>query len=170
MRVGTGPGGLFPLRLPPLRERPGDVGRLASAFVERIGRRLGRTFLPLTPDCLRRLESYSWPGNVRELENVIERAAVISRDARLNLDRALPEITTTTERVVAAPVAPVEQDDRVLRASEVEAIERDNVVRALTAAKGRVSGSGGAAELLGLLASTLASRMKALGIKRTHAM
>jgi PAS domain S-box-containing protein len=156
---------VFPLRLPPLRERPGDVARLAQAFVDRIGRRLGRTFAPLTQECVRRLEAYAWPGNVRELENVIERAAVISRDARLNLERALPELTP--ERGVAAVAAGASAaEQRVLRASEIEALERDNVLRALSAAKGRVSGAGGAAELLGLPASTLASRMKVLGIKR----
>jgi len=155
---------VFPLRLPPLRERPGDVERLAQAFVERIGRRLGRTFLPLSRECIRRLEAYAWPGNVRELENVIERAAVISRDARLNLDRALPDIAAEppTPAAASAPAG----EARVLRASEIEALERDNVQRALVAANGRVSGTGGAAELLGIPASTLASRMKALGLKR----
>jgi PAS domain S-box-containing protein len=158
---------VFPLRLPPLRERPEDIGRLASAFVERIGRRLGRSFLPLTPDCVRRLEAYAWPGNVRELENVIERAAVISRDARLNLDRALPELASESA-ARAAPSAPEPlADNRVLRAREIEALERDNVLRALAAAKGRVAGAGGAAELLDIPASTLASRMKSLGIKRS---
>ena len=86
---------VFPLRLPPLRERGDDVVRLASAFARRFATKMGRTIAPLTADYARRLKGYSWPGNVRELQNVIERAVITATDGQLNLDRALPEATTT---------------------------------------------------------------------------
>jgi transcriptional regulator with GAF, ATPase, and Fis domain len=152
---------VFPLRLPPLRERPEDIATLAQSFADRIGRRLGRHFAPLTPECVRQLCAYAWPGNVRELENVIERAALIARDGRLNLQRALPDLPPT-----AAPTPRAETADRILTARELEAYERDNLVRALEATSWRISGQTGAACLLGVAASTLSSRMKALGITR----
>jgi transcriptional regulator with GAF, ATPase, and Fis domain len=154
---------VFPLRLPPLRERVDDIPILAEAFAKRFGRRMGRKLSPLTPDCVRRLQACAWPGNVRELENVIERAVITAQNGRLNLERALP----------AHPVAPavpnVTADDaepRILNAAELEAIERINLERALAAANGKISGANGAAEILGLPASTVSSRMKALGIQR----
>jgi PAS domain S-box-containing protein len=155
---------VFPLRLPPLRERPEDVVRLAEAFAERIGRRLGRVFAPLTPECVRRLTAYPWPGNVRELENVIERAAVTALGGRLNLERALPELPSNP--APASQLRDVAGEDRVLSAAELLDLERRNIVRALDTASWRIAGEGGAAALLGMPASTLSSRMKALGIKR----
>jgi transcriptional regulator with GAF, ATPase, and Fis domain len=159
---------VFPLRLPPLRERPDDIVRLASEFAERIGRRLGKRLTPITPECAQRLRAYAWPGNVRELENVIERAAVIAQGNRLNLDRALPEATTSAGAHTTA-LDVDEAGERILSAAELIAIERGNLVRALEASDWRIAGEGGAASLLGLPASTLSSRMKALGIKRPRA-
>jgi transcriptional regulator with GAF, ATPase, and Fis domain len=154
---------VFPLRRPALRERPEDIPRLAEYFAERIGRRLGRRFAPLTPECARRLKAYPWPGNVRELENVIERAAVTAQSNRLNLERALPELP---ESPAAPPPPQARADNEVLTADTMLALERANIVRALEASQWRVAGDGGAAQLLGMPASTLSSRMKALGIKR----
>ena len=156
---------VFPLRLPPLRERPDDIAGLTEAFAERIGRRLGKRFAPLTPECIRKLRAYPWPGNVRELENVVERAAVTAHGGRLNIERALPDLPAAAEPAAVA-IAGAADPSRVLNAQELLALERENLERALTAAGGRVAGEGGAASLLGLPASTLTSRMKALGIKR----
>jgi len=152
---------VFPIRVPPLRERTEDIQPLAEAFVKRFATRLGRRFAPLTPECVRRLQAYGWPGNIRELENVIERAAITARDGRLNLERALPEISTGT-----LPPAPEEQRVRIRTVRELEALERANLMLALEASNWRVSGEHGAAQRLGMNPSTLASRIKALGIQR----
>jgi PAS domain S-box-containing protein len=146
---------VFPLRVPPLRERGEDVELLARAFAERFAARLGRALAPLTPEGLQKLRRYEWPGNVRELQNVIERAVITAREGRLNLERALPEAP-------AADPGP----SRVLTIAELEALERRSIEAALEGAGGKVSGPGGAAERLGVPASTLSSRMKALGIRR----
>ncbi len=89
---------VFPLQLPPLRERREDIGILASVFAQKFAQRMGRTLEPLSEDCLRRLQAYSWPGNVRELQNIIERAVITSRDGKLDLDRALPESVNYNRR------------------------------------------------------------------------
>lgn len=155
---------VFPIEVPPLRERSGDIGLLASTFAEKFARRMGRTFEPLTDECIRRLKAYSWPGNVRELQNVIERAVIVSRDRRLDLDRALPVQTRSLpiEDATAPPGAP----KPIIKAHELEQLERENLLAALESTAWRVSGRGGAAELLGMKPSTLSSRMKALGISR----
>ena len=122
-----------------------------------------RTIAPLTADSARLLTSYRWPGNVRELQNVIERAVITATDGRLNFDQALPE---------ASPVhmAPTEDSaplpGQIRTAKELEQLERTNILRALDAAKWKVSGEKGAAALLGMNASTLSSRMKALKIHK----
>jgi PAS domain S-box-containing protein len=146
---------VFPLRVPPLRERGDDVQVLAQAFTDRFSTRLGRALAPLTAEDLAKLRGYEWPGNVRELQNVIERAVITARDGRLNLGRALPE-----------PPAASPGSARILTASELETLERRSIEAALEQAGGKVAGPGGAAERLGVPASTLSSRMKALGIRR----
>ncbi|MCW5551290.1 MAG: sigma 54-interacting transcriptional regulator [Verrucomicrobiae bacterium] len=155
---------VFPIQLPPLRERADDIAILAEAFAKRFARRMGRKLAPLTPDCARRLQACAWPGNVRELENVIERAVITAQNGRLNLDRALPEAGTQAASNVSG-TSSIETHIRTVR--ELEELERENIRRALEAAKGRVAGDGGAASLLGMKPSTLNSRIKALGLKRT---
>ena len=154
---------VFPLQLPPLRERCDDIGILATIFAQKFAQRMGRTIEPLSDDCLRRLQAYSWPGNVRELQNVIERAVITSRDGRLNLDRALPE------SVDAPALGPATADDpvkRVRTAKELAELERQNILAALESAAWKIAGADGAAQLLGIKPTTLSSRMKALGIGR----
>jgi PAS domain S-box-containing protein len=149
---------VFPVRVPPLRDRGEDVLLLADHFVAIQGRKTGRDFPALSDAERRRLRAYDWPGNVRELQNVIERAAITSRGGRLNLDRALPEAPTAT----AVPTEP----SRVLSGKEMESLERDNLRRALKSCGGRIEGEGGAAQILGLSPSTLRSRMKALDVSK----
>ncbi len=154
---------VFPLRIPALRERGEDVGLLAEALAQRFARNMGKSLAPLTPECKRRLARYSWPGNVRELSNVIERAVITAVDGRLNLDRALPECVPARE---PEPVAQGWDFDTIRTIQELEELERKNITRALESSNWRVSGDKGAARLLGMNPSTLASRIKALHIQR----
>lgn len=153
---------VFPLRLPPLRERTADIPALAAAFCQRYAQRIGRAIAPLTSNDEARLQRYSWPGNVRELQNVIERAVITSVNGRLNLDRALPE-TAATLREETAPSSPMPSAIQTME--ELQQLERENLRRALQSAQGRISGERGAAALLGMNPSTLRSRMKALGLQ-----
>ena len=152
---------VFPLQVPPLRERRGDVPLLVRAFLQRFSRRMGRRLDPPHPDDLRRLSEYAWPGNVRELQNVIERAIILADSHRPNLQAALPG---SAGEPAVPPDAPA--NTRIYTAEELVALERANIERALAACGGKLSGTDGAAQRLGLAPSTLASRMKALGIRR----
>jgi PAS domain S-box-containing protein len=154
---------VFPVELPPLRERRGDIGVLAASFADKFARSMGRSIEPLSADSIRRLEAYRWPGNVRELQNIIERAVITARDRKLNLDRALPE----SVGVIADGLTGAEGAARRVRtAKEFEDLERQNIVAALEASDWKVAGANGAASLLGIKPTTLSSRMKALGIER----
>ncbi|CAN5156752.1 hypothetical protein BH23VER1_BH23VER1_26580 [soil metagenome] len=154
---------VFPITSPPLRDRGSDLALLAQAFQDRFARRMGRRIDPLHPEDARRLAAYDWPGNIRELQNVIERAIILTHGTRPDLVRAMP--------AECPPIPPSDPADggagaRVLTIRELEDLERANLRRALEAAGGKISGSGGAAELLGTPASTLSSRMKSLGVER----
>ena len=155
---------VFPITVPPLRDRGNDIALLVDSFAERCARRMGRSLEPLSPDYIRRLKAYAWPGNVRELENVIERAAITAQEGCLNLDRALPESTGGV--VPGEATTSPDETGRVRTAQELHALERDNLILALENTRWRVSGKDGAARLLGMNPSTLNSRMKVLGIKR----
>ncbi|BDG02935.1 sigma-54-dependent Fis family transcriptional regulator [Anaeromyxobacter oryzae] len=154
---------VFPLQLPPLRERGDDVVVLAEALVAKLARGMGRPVPPLSLSDVAALKSYGWPGNIRELRNVLERAVITSADGRLHLDRALPAAETTPMPASTSDPEGVILDDRRLRQ-----LERDNMLAALERARWRVAGAGGAAELVGLSPSTFKSRMKALGIERSR--
>jgi PAS domain S-box-containing protein len=156
---------VFPVHVPPLRERSADIGLLANVFLERFARRMGRRLEPLHPDDVRMLQAYRWPGNVRELQNVIERAIILSNGGRLALHRALPEAAPPASETISGDEGSA---PRILSAAEIASLERANIERALAAADGKISGAGGAAEMLGLPASTMTSRMKALGLKRRN--
>lgn len=154
---------VFPIHVPPLRERKEDISVLADAFTRRIAAKLGRRIDAITSEDLRRLQTSDWPGNVRELQNVIERAVITSRDGRLNLDRGLPspEASSLTPSERASGV-------RVRSCREMEDLERANLFQALEQTNWKVSGNDGAAALLGIKPSTLNYRIKALGIDRPH--
>lgn len=156
---------VFPIHIPPLRERGNDIALLATQFTERCAQTMGRTVPPLSPKCIQRLMAYAWPGNVRELENIIERALITSTDGCLNLDRALPE-STVSGASSAEPSASSAEPSPIHTAQQLQELESANIVRALEKAEWRVSGENGAAEILGMKPSTLSSRMKVLGISR----
>jgi PAS domain S-box-containing protein len=170
---------VFPLHAPPLRERGDDIVLLAEAFLRRLARLQGREGVRLDPAMKARLRRYDWPGNVRELENVIERALITSLDGRTpNLDRALPPVDSFPgPSPGSAEVGSVSDDtgpafqsgtapERILTTLELEDFEHANLLRALQKAEWKISGPGGAAELLGLHPNTLTSRMRVRGIQR----
>ena len=153
---------VFPISLPPLRDRGDDVILLAKKFAEHFAQRMGKKIQPLTSENINRLKAYPWPGNVRELQNVIERSVITSIDGKLNLSRALPDSI-----LEATPAQISKSSQHVVRtAKEFEQFEKENLVQALEATGWRIAGQDGAAQLLGLKPSTLTSRMKALGIER----
>jgi PAS domain S-box-containing protein len=155
---------VFPVAVPPLRERATDTELLARAFAEKCGLKVGRKVFPLSEDCLRRLCAYDWPGNVRELQNVIERAVITSRSGELNLDAALPPSAQARSETPASRGAP--ESSSIHTARELREIERNNILRALEKTGWRIAGNDGAAKLLGMPPSTLSSRIRALHIKR----
>jgi transcriptional regulator with GAF, ATPase, and Fis domain len=157
---------VFPIVVPPLRERQEDIAALAQAFVDKFARRLGRSIAPLSEPILARLRAYGWPGNVRELENVTERGVIVSTRGVFDIERALPE---APRRAPDAPSVSALGESRILSVTELEALERANIVRALEAAGWKVSGAGGAAALLQMNVSTLNSRLRALSIRRPRA-
>jgi formate hydrogenlyase transcriptional activator len=145
---------VFPLRVPPLRERPEDIPLLAAHFAAKHGERFGRQISRIDRRSMRLLESYHWPGNVRELENVIERAIILSRNGTL----VVGQDELTVAGVVIAESGGI---DEGLKVQERKAIEA-----ALRTSKGRISGANGAARALGLPPSTLDLRIKRLGIDK----
>ncbi|MCG6114829.1 MAG: sigma 54-interacting transcriptional regulator [Mesorhizobium sp.] len=149
---------VFPIHSIALRERVEDIPLLVRHFLESPGRKGRNGDLRLRPEDMERLQAYSWPGNIRELQNVLERAVILARDGILAID--LPSSPGPVQRTpVASSSAPIRSDEQRRRA------ELDDIEAALRATSGKVSGSGGAAELLGLKPTTLASRIKSFGIK-----
>ena len=142
---------VFPIKVPPLRDRKDDIEALASFFVKRFGGKSGRNITSISKGVFDALRAYDWPGNVRELENVIERAVITSPGPRLLL----------SDRLVSNAGPGSEESD--LRRT-LEEVERDYITRVLSARKWRIEGEQGAARALGLNPSTLRGRMRKLGI------
>jgi transcriptional regulator with GAF, ATPase, and Fis domain len=154
---------VFPLELPPLRSRRDDIPLLARHAIAEVSRRMGMAAPPLTQDDARRLQQYDWPGNIRELQNVIERAVILSKGAGLRLDMALTDLPAAAT-APATPPPDADGQDVILTDRELRERERANLMNALRRAGGRVYGQGGAAELLGVNPTTLASRLRALKV------
>ena len=155
---------VFPVEVPPLRDRGEDVVQLAQHFLEVTCKDFGRKPLQLPRKHVDAISAYDWPGNVRELKNVIERAVILSHGNTLRLDLSLPQ--SAPAKPAGAGTAAVGAAEGVLTEKEMKALQRRNLVTALRHANWRISGKDGAAELLGLRPTTLADRIKALGIKR----
>jgi PAS domain S-box-containing protein len=155
---------VFPVEVPPLRRRGGDVVQLARHFLEQVCRQFGRPCPELTETQVGALRRYDWPGNVRELKNVIERAVILSTGGTLRLDLSLSEADASL--VPAAATAPEPGAAPYVTDAEMRERQRQNLLAALQAAGWRISGKGGAAELLGIRPTTLADRMRTLGLER----
>jgi formate hydrogenlyase transcriptional activator len=147
---------VFPLAVPPLRERREDIPLLTRYFVQKYARRMDRKIEVIPAEALEALTNYDWPGNIRELQNIIERSVLLSSGPELHV--ALPELSGTL-------VTPVPHC-RPSKSSKAD--ERDEILEALKAANGQVSGPGGAAARLGLKRTTLQSRMKKYNIARAY--
>jgi len=153
---------VFPVEVPPLRERGDDVIQLAQEFLDKTCKDFGREPMKLTRGQANKLRSYDWPGNVRELKNVIERAVILSPGNMLRLDASLPEEALTGPvAAVAGPGAP-----DFLTEAELREFQKNNTIAALKQADWRVSGPDGAAELLGIKPTTLADRIRTFGIHK----
>jgi formate hydrogenlyase transcriptional activator len=141
---------IFPITVPPLRNRLEDLPLLVEFFVDKVSRKLGKSIDYIPKSVMNALQNYHWPGNVRELENVIERAVINASENKLrlmdSLDNPQKHLTTTPKTL--------------------EKVERDHIVRTLEETRWKVSGKNGASDILGLNPSTLRARMRKLGIRR----
>ena len=156
---------VFPITVAPLRERLEDIPALAATCLESVCRRLGVPAPRLTESHVRMLQAYDWPGNVRELQNIVERAVITLRSGKLKFD--LP--TVRLHRSERSSSSTSKSAKSILNYEELRRIERENLVAALEQTNWRIAGRGGTAELLGMNASTLRSRIKTMGIKAVRA-
>ncbi|MAD92127.1 MAG: Fis family transcriptional regulator [Gammaproteobacteria bacterium] len=153
---------VFPIDVPPLRDRGDDILQLAQHFLEQTCLDFSRDVLTLTQAQAVNLRSYDWPGNVRELKNVIERAVILSTGKVLRLDLSMPELKTDIYAVKKAD----DFKSEVMSENQMKDFQRKNLKRALQLTNWKVSGAGGAAELLGIRPTTLADRIKAFKFKK----
>jgi formate hydrogenlyase transcriptional activator len=143
---------VFPIEIPPLRDRREDIPLLVSYFVSRLARRMQKKITTIPEHAMEVLVNAPWPGNVRELENLMERAVILTQGSELNVPIA------ELKNPMAAP--------RTHSVSTFHAAERQTILEALKAASGRIAGAGGAAERLGLKRTTLQNKMRRLNISR----
>jgi transcriptional regulator with GAF, ATPase, and Fis domain len=163
---------VFPIRIPPLRERKEDIPQLVSYFVQKSAKHMQKKIEAISPAVMKGLTAWEWPGNIRELENFIERAVIVTRGKSLEAPVGELRKTNTIEFPHAqqhnveqvAEGRTGSQSDQTSVADEYERRQRDEIIRALTACKGRVGGSDGAAASLGMNRTTFLSRMKKFGI------
>ena len=164
---------VFPIRVPPLRERPEDIPLLARHLALQCAKRIGKRVTGIADDAVAMLTSYLWPGNVRELQNVIERAVILAVDGIVTTEAIRLEGSSSPAAVVARtaspdPVRPASADSSTPHT--FADAERVAIIEALRNAEGRVSGPRGAAALLGLKPTTLHAKMKKLGVRRGDAL
>ena len=146
---------VFPIEIPPLRERREDIPLLVSYFVSKLARRMGKKITSIPKQVMDVLANASWPGNVRELQNFIERAVILTTGSELCVPIAQLKNVVPAPRINSVSILPTFQD-----------AERQAIVDALKAASGRVAGTGGAAERLGLKRTTLQNKMRRLNVSR----
>ncbi|MDX2049058.1 MAG: sigma 54-interacting transcriptional regulator [Chitinophagaceae bacterium] len=145
---------VFPIQLPPLRNRAEDIEPLTHFFISKYSRNTGRKIRIVSPKVLQQLRSYTWPGNVRELEHLIERSILLATDGELN-DVFIPESTDGNKK-----------SEAFLLNRSLEDVERSYIIETLKRCAGKISGTGSAAEILKIPGNTLHSKMKKLGINK----
>jgi formate hydrogenlyase transcriptional activator len=145
---------VFPITVPPLRERKDDIPYLAMHFTREFSRRLGKNILSIPKESMESLTAYHWPGNIRELQNLIERSVILSRGETLRIP--LQELEPSGQVQAGAPLGTMEE------------VERETILRALRETHGIIGGAKGAAAKLGLKRTTLLYRMDKLGIKKSE--
>ena len=141
---------IFPITMPPLRDRMEDIPLLVDFYVKKISKRMGKTIEIISTGVMSSMQNYNWPGNVRELENVIERAVINSSGPKLRLVDELKK-----------PFKGLSTNNKTL-----DAVERDYIVQTLEQTHWKIGGKNSAAEILGLDRSTLRARMRKLGIQK----
>ena len=150
---------VYPITIPPLRQRREDIPLLVGHYAREIGERMGKSIGEVPAQVMRELTAYKWPGNVRELQNVIERAVIVSPDGVLRLPEPLLQATTT-------PDGESDGFKQAIKVSTLDEAEREHILRALEATGWRIEGPEGAAAMLKLHPSTLRFRMKKLGLTK----
>src|ERR1044071_4037843 len=151
---------VFPITVPPLRDRREDIPLIVHFFASKFARRMSKRIETIPAKSIEYLQSYHWPGNIRELENIIERAVILTSGTDLQIP--LDEIKLTK-------TVPVESEGSEVDATSLESVERDHILRVLRETDWVVSGPNGAAATLGLKRTTLQVRMKKLrSILHTH--
>jgi PAS domain S-box-containing protein len=158
---------VFPIEVPPLRERREDIPPLAAHFVRQSARQMNRPDPGITPAALSGLAAYDWPGNVRELQNTVERAVILSRGGPLRFD---PAGSNATDASRSRPRTQSPSKPDLLTRDDLKRQERDAIATALKQTGGKVFGPGGAAELLGMKPTTLTSRITALRLNRRNSV
>lgn len=148
---------VFPLTMPPLRDRKDDIPDLVAHFIQHYSHRAGKKVTGVSDSVIKSFTAYHWPGNIRELENIIERSVLLAKGNLIN-EITLPINMLNSESAVASD----------WRLKTMEENERDHIINVLTKCKGKIWGPGGAAEILNLPPSTLQSKMKRLGIKKEY--
>jgi len=146
---------VFPVHLPPLRDRSEDIEALAHFFVQKYSRNTGRRIRKVAPGVIQQLRSYTWPGNVRELEHLIERSILLTSGDVLD-DVYIPRNAEMGNK-----------EEAFLLNRSLEEVERGYIIETLKRCAGKISGAGSAAEILKIPGNTLHSKMKKLGISKS---
>ena len=162
---------MYPINVPPLRERREDIEALANEFLRQVGLKLDKRFDAISPQALAALQRYDWPGNVRELQNIIQRGAVITtgrvwqlpEECKLSVEPKEPEGGFTASRENGASKA-----EETFQTTKLDELVREHIMRVLEQTKWRIEGPKGAALILGLHPSTVRSRMLKLGIRKEN--
>jgi len=152
---------VFPIQVPALRDRGNDVVIIAEEMIQQISNKLGKSQTKLSVEDMNLLSTYNWPGNVRELQNLVERAVIVSLNGHINWHAIIPSDNSNDQQTNLE-----KSPQSIMTSEQLLKLEKENILRALKQTRWKVSGNQGAAILLQMPPTTLASRIKALGIQR----